>query len=237
MTLPINPTPVYTLTIPSTKQKVKYRPFLVKEEKALLIAQQSENTSTMIDTLRQVIASCVKDPIDVDDLASFDVEYIFTQLRAVSVGEMVELIFACDTCDDPKATVQLTINLNDMKVDVPEGHTRNIKLFDNVGVIMKYPNLDTLYKIDQSDLDDIDQAFDIMVDCVDQIYRGDELFEVKDVPREEVVEFLENLTAEQYLTIRNFFSTMPVLRHPVKYKCPVCDKDHNKYLKGLTSFF
>lgn len=237
MALPTNSTPIYTLTIPSTKKEFKYRPFLVKDEKALLVAQQSENTSVMLDTIKSVIVSCAKSIIDADKLATFDVEYIFTQMRAVSVGEIVELIFACDDCEVPEARVKLTLNLQDMEVVVDPEHTLNIKLFDNVGVMMKYPTIEMLKNIDSSDLDDMDQMQSMMIDSIACIYDGDEMFHANEQTPEELSEFIDNLTSDQYKKIQQFFKTMPVLRQDVKYTCPVCNKEHNKYLEGLSSFF
>lgn len=237
MALPINVTPTYTLTIPSTKKAFKYRPFLVKDEKALLIAQQSEDQTIMLDTLKEVILSCAKDDIDVNKLASFDIEYIFTQLRSVSVGEIVELIFQCDVCPEEDARATVNLNLNKLRVDIPEGHTNKIPLFGDVGVMMKYPTIDVMKKLIESNDDDVDQAFAIVAECIDFIYDSDEIFQAKDQKKEELTEFLNNLTAEQYESIQQFFRTIPTLRADVNYKCPKCGKDHDKYMEGLSSFF
>ena len=146
MALPIQNTPVYTIKIPSTKKEIKFRPFLVKEEKALLVAQQSEDTQVMLDTLKEILRNCIKTPIEVDELALFDIEYIFSQIRAKSVGEVVELIVRCDKCpeEDEKARVKLTFDLTKLNVTFPEGHNKKIALFDDVGVVMKYPSLEIM---------------------------------------------------------------------------------------------
>ena len=233
----MNVMPIYTLTVPSTKKEFKYRPFLVKDEKALLVAQQSEDTTIMLDTIKEVIRSCAKSEIDVDSLATFDIEYIFTQMRAVSVGELVELIFACDDCTVDAARVKLTLNLQEMKVVVDPKHTLNIKLFDEVGVMMKYPTIDTLKKVETSDVNDMVQLEQLVVDCMSYIYDGDEIFHANEQTPEELTEFINNLTSEQYEKIQHFFRTMPKLRQDIQYKCPVCSKQHNKYLEGLSSFF
>lgn len=240
MPLPMNVGPVYTLTIPSTKKELKYRPFFVKEEKALLIAQQSEDPLVMLDTIKEVIQSCAKTPIDVDRLASFDIEYIFLKLRSVSVGEIANLMFACDEdhgADNDKAISHVAINLNDAKVEFQEQHKTTIMLFDSVGVKMKYPRFDTMKKLEVADIDDIDTAFDIAIDCIDCIFDGDQVFDAGDQKREELIAFLEQLTAEQFDKVRQFFVTMPALRLYLNYKCPVCDKEHSKYVEGLSSFF
>lgn len=237
MALPVNTTPIYTLTIPSTGTKVKYRPFLVKDEKALLIAQQSEDNIIMLDTVKEVIRSCVKDDIDVDKLASFDVEYIFTQLRAVSVGEIVELTFACDTCTDEKARAGVLINLQDLQVEKKPEHSPKIPLFGDVGIMMKYPTFDVLKKQEGANPEDLDLMFEITVDCIDYIYDQEEVHYAKEQTKEDLMNFLNNLTSEQFDKIQEFFRTMPRLVKYFKYTCPVCQKEHNKYLEGLSSFF
>lgn len=240
MSLPMNSTPVYTLTIPSTKKQFKYRPFLVRDQKALLIAQQSEDINTMLDTVKDVIKSCAKTPVDVDRLASFDIEYIFLQLRASSVGEYVELVFQCDDDhgdqnEQARATVQL--DLRKASVIIPPDHTDKIELFNDVGVVMKYPTLDTLKKLEQLDESNIDQVFGVVVDCIDYIYSSEEVFASKDQSMDEMLEFLNNLTPDQFEKLQGFFRSMPSLRIDVEYTCPVCGKAHKKYMEGLQSFF
>ena len=240
MALPMNATPVYTLQIPSTKKELKYRPFLVKDEKSLMIAQQSEDVTVMLDTVKEVIKACAKNTIDVDKLASFDVEYIFMQMRAQSVGEFVDLVFQCDNDhgeDNEKARSTVRIDLRQVNVEFPENHTNKISLFGDVGVVMKYPTIEVLKKIEQSNAEDIDQMFDIIVDCIDYIYDSEQIFSAKDQSKTEMLEFLNNLTSEQFETVQQFFQTMPSLKVWVDYKCPVCGKDHHKYMEGLQSFF
>ena len=231
MALPKNNLPVYTLTIPSTKKQLKYRPFVVKDEKALLIAQQSKDEQVMLDTLKQVIQSCSITDVDIESLATFDVEYIFTQLRAVSVGEIVSLIFRCDTCEDPNAKASVDIDLQKLKVFVPENHSTKIPLFDDVGIKMKYPTLSTIAKLGE------DISLDVIMDCVDFIYDSDEVYKPQDQTREELENFFNNLTSDQYEKVENFFVTMPSLRYDFSYICPVCNKKHDRYLEGLSSFF
>jgi hypothetical protein len=237
MALPINTTPVYTLTLPSTGKDIKYRPFLVKEEKALLVAQQSEDPVVMIDSLKNVIQSCVQDNIDINTLATFDLEYIFTQVRAKSVGEIIDLQVKCDTCDDERAVSRISIDLTKLMVDKDPTHTNKIVLYDDVGVILKYPTMDVLKKMDSTDYEDVDQIFEIVVNCIDSIYTTDEMFSAKDQTKEELSEFLNNLTNDQFSKIQAFFTTMPRLKHEVDYTCPVCNKPHHKVLEGLQSFF
>lgn len=236
MALPMASTPRYKLTIPSSKKLVTYRPFLVKEEKALMIAQQSEDHETMLTTLKSVIEACVEDA-DANNLAIFDIEYIFTQLRAKSVGEQVDLILKCDVCEDDKASVRYTIDLTKLKVQFPEDHQKTIPLFGDVGVIMRYPSLDLLKKIEGLDNTNIDAVFDIICTCIESVYNTDEVFQTKDQKPEEVREFVNNLTQDQFVKLQRFFETMPKLEERVKYSCPLCKKEHEKYIKGLESFF
>lgn len=237
MALPINATPVYTLEVPSTKKSVKYRPFLVREEKALLVAQQSEDPEVMINTLKEVISGCVKDDLDVDSLATFDIEYIFTQIRAKSVGEEIELIFPCNHCNDEKAKVKIGFDLTKIKVETAPEHTKKIELFGDVGVVMKYPTIDVIQKIENLNTSDIDAVFSVVAKCIDYIYNGDELFYAKEQTQSELEEFLNNLTSDQFANVQKFFETMPKMRQEVKYKCPVCGADNHTVLEGLAAFF
>lgn len=236
MALPINATPTYTLTVPSTEKTIRFRPFLVKEEKALLIAQQSEDETVMIETLKDVIKSCVKDDIDINRLALFDFEYIFAQIRAKSVGENVELIFKCDTCVDEKAKVKITFDITNLKVDKDAEHSSTIELFDGVGIKMKYPSMALLKKVKESK-DSMSQVFDMIIDCIDFIFTGEEMYYAKEQTKKELTDFLESLTSAQFVKIQKFFETMPKLRQNVDYKCPVCGKEHHKYIEGISSFF
>ena len=240
MALPIMSTPIYTLVVPSSGSSVKYRQFLVKEEKALLVAQQSEDIKVMVDTLKNVIKSCVVDEIDVDKLATFDLEYIFTQIRAKSVGETVELIFPCDVDhgeQNEKARVKISIDLTTIQVERNEKHNPKVELFNDVGVVMKYPTVETMKKLDSLNEDDLDSVFKVVAESIDYIYQGDEVFYAKEQKIEELIAFLYNLTSEQFMKVQEFFVTMPKLRKEVEYDCPVCGKHHKKSLEGLQSFF
>jgi hypothetical protein len=236
MALPINTTPIYSLTIPSNGDTVKFRPFLVREEKALLIAQQSEDPEVMVDTLKEVIKSCVKD-VDVNKLAIFDLEYIFTQLRGKSVGETIDLIFPCDVCVDDKAKIQITFDITKIEVEKTADHNKNIKLFEDVGIVMKYPTIQILKQLQELKVENLEEIFNIVAECVDYIYEGDDLYYSKELSKTEILEFLNNLTSEQFKNVQTFFETMPRLKKEVDYNCPVCKKAHHKVLEGLNSFF
>lgn len=235
--LPKNSTPIYNLTIPSSGKSVKFRPFLVREEKALLIAQQSEDNTILVDTLKSIVNSCVVDNIDVDSLAVFDLEYMLLQIRARSVGEIVELTFKCDTCEDPKTKATLSIDLTKIEVTKNPLHTKKLDLFDDVGIVMKYPNIDAVGRFDEVDFDDIENIFNLIIESIDYIYSGDIIYHSNEQTTAELVEFIENLTQEQFQKIKVFFETMPKLRHDITYTCPVCQKVHNKYIEGIESFF
>jgi hypothetical protein len=237
MALPMNSTPVYNLEIPSTGQMVEFRPFLIKEEKALLIAQQSENPKVMVDTLKQVIRDCVKGDINVNNLAVFDLEYIFMQLRAKSVGESVELLLKCDTCEDEKAISPVRIDITQLKVEKLPEHTNKIDLFDDVGIALKYPSIETITKFDSIETENLDQIFDVVIDCVDYIYTTSEVFHAKEQTKQDLLDFLNNLSSDQFGKIQKFFETMPKLSKAIDYKCPVCGAEHHKVLEGISSFF
>jgi len=238
MALPMQSTPTFNLRVPSTGKTVRFRPFLVKEEKALLIAQQTEDMKVMVDTLRQVLKDCVLDDIDVNKLATFDLEYMFLQIRGKSVGETVDLIFQCDEDHgelNEKARVKITIDLSNIEVNKKEGHDSKIQLFNGVGVVMKYPTLEMAQ--DMADLSNIDDIFNLVAESIDYIYDGEEVYYAHEQTKAELLQFLNNLTTEQFLKVQQFFETMPKLSYEVDYKCPICGKEHNKVLEGLANFF
>lgn len=240
MALPLNNAPVYSLVIPSLKKTVKYRPFLVKDQKALMIAQQSEDQKVMVDTLKSVISSCVTEPLDIDSLAMFDLEYIFTQLRAKSVGETVELIMSCDEDhgDQNKlAKVKVSVDLSQIQVDAKDDHSKKLNLWGDVGVVMKYPSVDIIKKFQTVDESDTETVFSIISQSIEYIYDNNEVYYAKEQTKDEMMEFLNNLTTEQFSKIQKFFETMPKLTYDINYSCPVCSKAHKVRLEGMDSFF
>lgn len=233
-------TPTYTLVVPSTDATVKFRPFLVKEEKALLIAQQSEDPVVMIDTLKDVIKSCLQDKIDVDKLATFDLEYMFMQIRGKSVGETIDLVFPCDLDhgeQNEKARATVTLDINTIKVEKSPEHTNKIELYGDVGVVMKYPTISVLKKLEGLDENDLDKVFDIMAYSIDYIYDGEQIYYAKEQKHDDLLQFINNLNSTQFVKLQRFFETMPKLRKEIEYDCPVCGKHHNKVLEGIQSFF
>ena len=237
MALPVMSQVTYEMTIPSTKQKVKYRPFLVKEQKDLLIAQQSDDENVMMETLKNIIRSCTLDKVDVDKLAMFDVEYIFTQLRAKSVGEYSELTFNCLECNDPKAKMPVSIDLTQLKVEFNETHNLIIPLFGDVGIKMKYPGLSLFDKMKTLEGNQVDMIFDVIIDCIDSIYDEETVYPAHEQSREELEAFINNLTQEQFQKVQNFFETMPKLEKNIEFDCPMCKYHHKHTVRGLSGFF
>lgn len=236
MALPMYKHPTYTLKLPATGKEVKYRPFLVKDEKNLLLAQQSEIEMNMLDTLKNVIKDCiVSKDVDVEQLPIFDLEYIFTQLRTKSVGENVELLF---TCSNTECKEQTKISFKiDPKLEIPEGHSCKIDLFDDVGVMMKYANVEMLRDIAKLDLNNPDQIVQLIAKSIDYIYDAESVYPSKEQTEADLVKFIEGLPRTPTEKIRLFFETTPKLQQVVEYDCPACSK-HNEYtVEGIESFF
>lgn len=237
MALPKSATPTYELKVPTTGENVKYRPFLVKEEKTLLLAHQSENIGVMIDTLKTVIDACTFGILNIDKLAMVDIEYIFIQLRAKSVGEISELNFSCKKCEDPKAKMKVNIDLTQLEVTFNPEHKKDIELFDDVGVRMKYPSIDTINKLKNVSDTQSESIFDIIVDCIDCVYDSDNVYPAIEQSRQELIDFVDNLTQEQFLKLQQFFETMPKLEKVVEFDCPICGYHHVNTIQGLDGFF
>lgn len=240
MALPILTTPTYTMVVPSTDATVRFRPFLVKEEKALMIAQQSEDPIVMVETLKNVVKDCVLDKLDVTKLATFDLEYMFMQIRGKSVGETIELVLACDEDhgeQNEKARVNYSLNINEIEVTKNPEHTNKISLYGDVGVVMRYPTVQDLRKLQNLDDNDLDKIFDVIALSIDYIYDGDQLYYAKDQKHEELLNFLGNLSSQQFVQVQKFFETMPKLTKQVEFDCPICGKHHSKTLEGIQSFF
>lgn len=231
MGLPKQQYSVFALEIPSTKTKVRYRGFTVKEEKILLLAKEEKELDVMINAVREIITSCIQDNINFDTLTAFDIEYIITQIRARSVGEVVELSMQCDK-DENHSRIPLNIDLTKINVTFPEGHSKTIPLFDNVGIEMRYPALNELPTLEKL------SGIDLIAFCINSIYTDEEIFDAKDQTKEEINAFLESLTKTQFDKINEtFFNTMPHYTHEVTYTCRDCGTVHHKVIKGLANFF
>lgn len=233
--LPRPSTPIYELTIPSTGKTVKYRPFIMSDVKSLMLAQMSSDPKNMVNTLKEIISSCVlQKNFDVDSLAIFDIEKIFCMLRAKSVEENVELQMPCEKCEKP---TKITLDITKIDVVFDEKHQKSFNLFDNVGICMKYPNYDTMLKMKDVPSDALDATFEIIIDCVDYIYDDKQMYPAKDSTKEELLEFFYGLTQPQMEKIEQFFDTLPVFKETVKYKCPHCEHDNEFTLEGIQNFF
>ena len=238
MPLPKIATPTYELELPSTEQTVKYRPFLVKEEKLLVLALETEDTKQITTAIKTVLKSCVLTKgIKVEQLPTFDIEYLFLNIRGKSVGEELEVKVICP--DDEKTEVPITIDLDEVKVQKNEGHDKQLKLDDNLMMEMKYPSLEQFIKnnFDFNDANQMEQSFDLIGSCIDKIYSEDEVWATADCTKKEVKEFLESMNSSQFKDIEKFFETMPKLSHTIKVKNPKTKVESEVVLEGLASFF
>jgi len=238
MPLPKITTPTYELELPSTEKKVRYRPFLVKEEKVLLIALETEDTKEITNAIRAVIKSCVLTRgIKVETLPTFDIEYLFLNIRGKSVGETIEVNLICP--DDGVTEVKKNIPIDDIKIQRTDGHTNQIKLDDNIMMELKYPSLDQFIKnnFDFTEGNQMDQSFELIGSCIDKIYTEEEVWSSSDCTKKELTEFLESMNSSQFKEIENFFETMPKLTHTIKVKNPNTEKENDVVLEGLASFF
>lgn len=237
MALPSIATPTYELTLPSTKKKIKYRPFLVKEEKILLLATQSEDPKEVKQAVKDIVKACVLSRIKLEDLTSFDLEYLFLRIRAVSVGEEVQMKITCN--DDNETKVDYTIDLTTIEVDFAEDHSTKIMLTDKLGVIMRYPGMDTFVDLTMigRDMNNVDEVFSLVADCIEQIFDEEDVYDSSTTTKKEFVQFVESLTQKQFESVQNFFATMPVLRHKFSLTNPNTGVESEYVLEGLQSFF
>ena len=233
MALPTMDLPTYELEIPSNKKKIKYRPFLVKEEKVLLLALESENDKNIRDAVVGLLKACIQSRVKVENLATFDLEYIFLNIRAVSVGEIVEMNVVCN--DDEKTNVRYNLNLTDVNVVFPEGHSNKIMLTDSTGVVMKYPSMDGFVQGQFSNKDF--DVIDVIASSIDQIFQEEEVYDESTTTKKEFVQFVESLTNSQLEKIQAFFETSPRLEHTFKVTNPNTGVESEYTLRGLQSFF
>jgi len=263
MPLPSPPTPTFETTVPSTKKKVKYRPFLVREEKILLITMEGEpdvptwtNNEEIDDqllskyekekeeweddvkkTVKDLLNSCILSRIKVDDLTNFDLEYLFLRIRAASSGEDIVMQVTCS--DDNETKVNARINLMDVEVKFPEGHDNKIMLGEEMGMVMKYPGMNVF--VDQTLLNKgvqkTEELFDLIADCVDQIFDGESVYDSADIKRSEIMAFIEKMTQQQFEKLQEFFKTMPVLSHTFSVVNPNTGVKSEYTMEGLSTFF
>lgn len=241
--LPKIDVPIFTIDLPLSKQKVRYRPFLVKEEKILLMAMESNDEKTVVDSIKQIINNCCLDEINVDDLPVLDFEFFFLNLRARSIGEISDLQYKCNnivknekgeekTCNH---VVKLQVNILDIKPEINPKHTNKIELTDKLGIVMKYPNFKILENI--TDGNEVEKIIKIITNCIDFIYDEENIYYKKDISQEELLEFIEGMTREQFEKIQNFFDTIPKIKKDVEFKCGKCGYEEKIVVEGLQNFF
>ena len=236
MALPKLTTPTYELEIPSTDEKIKYRPFLVKEEKILMMAMETKNESDIVQAVKDIVTECTFNKVNLDIMPMFDVEYIFLNIRAKSVGEVSKLKLLCP--DDKKTYADCEVNLTDVKVQVEEDHTNKIELGNGTGMIMQYP---TINSFKDSGIRTITHAnmLDVIGSCILQVYEedGKKVYDPKDQTKKELTEFIEQLNTGQFRDVQKFFETMPKLKHEISIKNPKTKKESKITLTGLNDFF
>ena len=238
MPLPKIATPTYELELPSTQKPIHYRPFLVKEEKLLVLALESEDTKEITTAIKNVIKSCIKTRgIKVETLPTFDIEYLFLNIRGKSVGEDIEVNLICP--DDGKTQVPVTINIDEVQIQRTEGHTNKIKLDSSLMMEMKYPSLSEFIKnnFDFNEENVMDQSFEMIASCIDKIYNEEEVWATADCTKKEITTFLESMNTNQFKEIEKFFETMPKLSHKVKITNPNTKVESEVVMEGLSSFF
>jgi hypothetical protein len=236
MALPKLTTPTYELEIPSTDEKIKYRPFLVKEEKILMMAMESKKSADIVQAVKDIVSECTFNKVNIDTVPMFDVEYIFLNIRAKSVGEVSKLKLLCP--DDGKTYADCEINLNEVEVQVGEDHTNKIELDNGMGMIMKYPSIDSFKETGITTIN-ASNMLDVISACILQIYEedGKKTYDPKDQTKKELTEFIEQLNTTQFKEVQKFFDTMPKLKHEIKIKNPKTKKESKVTLTGLNDFF
>jgi hypothetical protein len=236
MPLPTIATPTYELTLPSTKKKIKYRPFLVKEEKILVMAMESDDLEQVARAIKDVLTACILTKgIIVESLSTFDIEYLFLNVRGKSVGETIEVLLTCE--DDGETKVPVSVSIDEIRVKESENHTRDIKVDDNLTLRMKYPSLSEFISQNFGFDDKIKASFDVIAGCVDMIFSEEETWNAKDYSKKEWIEFIEQMNSTQFKEIERFFETMPKLSHTVEVENPNTGIINKVVLEGLASFF
>tara|TARA_B100000965_G_scaffold222490_1_gene186183 strand:- start:441 stop:1148 length:708 start_codon:yes stop_codon:yes gene_type:complete len=233
MGLPKLDTPTYRLTLPSTREEIQYRPFLVKEQKLLLMAQESEDDQQIIDTVSSLVRTCTFEKIDADSSPMFDIEYIFLNIRAKSVGEKVQLRLICP--DDEQTSVDVEVDINDVSVQMTADHTNEVKITDTVKLFLKYPILKDMKGL-SSDASEMEKVFSLLNQCVQEIHYEEQIFNRVDFSEKDIDEFMDQLTADQFKLITDFFDTMPKLRHVIPVKNPKTEVESEVVVEGLASF-
>jgi hypothetical protein len=236
MALPKLNTPTYELEVPSTDEKIKYRPFLVKEEKILMIAMESKDNAQIVNAVKDIVSECTFNKLDISSMPMFDIEYIFLNIRAKSVGEISKLKLLCP--DDKKTYADVELDLTEVEVQVGNDHTNKIELTDSMGMIMTYPTIDSFQDSGIKNIN-AENMLEVISSCVLQIYEnnGEKVYQAKDQTKKELTEFIESMNTNQFKQVQAFFDTMPKLKHTVKVKNPKTKKSSDVTLNGLNDFF
>jgi len=240
MPLPKISTPTYELTLPSTGKKVKYRPFLVREEKVLILALESEDPTQITNAVKNTLKDCIQTRgLKVDDLPTFDIEYLFLNIRGKSVGESVDLIITCP--DDDETTVPIKVYIDEIEVTKDDSHTTDIKLDESLTLRMKYPSLKQFvqnnFDFSEDGADSLEKSFEVIASCIDVIFNEDDAWSASDCTKKELLSWLDGLNSHQFKEIENFFATMPKLSHTIKVMNPNTKVESEVVLEGLQSFF
>ena len=233
MALPVLNAAKYKTVIPSQNKEIEYRPYLVKEEKILMVALESKDSNQILGALKDVIVSCVYNDIDADELTMFDLEALFLKLRSKSVGEKTEVTAKCDHCETEN---KMEILFDDIEMPVVKSSTTTIELTKDVGVVMSYPKIGHLEKQDKN-VDGVEGLTEILIDSIDSIYDADDVYPAQDSKREEIKEFIDSLNSDQFAKLTDFFTESPSLKYDLEFKCKNCGKDNNIELRGLDNFF
>jgi DNA-directed RNA polymerase subunit M/transcription elongation factor TFIIS len=242
--LPKIDVPIYNVKLLSTGKNLRFRPFTVKEEKLFLMANESEELNNIIDTIKQILNNCILDEFDIDSLPLFDIEHLFLNIRARSIGEVVNLKYKCnndvldeETKEEKKCNnvVQIDLNVLDIQPKKQEGHTNKIEITEKLGVVMKYPNFETLKKF--KDVEEADSIIKMTVSCIEYVYDADKIYYAKDTTEEELVEFVESMQSKDLERIKNFFDTMPKIKKDVDFKCNKCGHEEKIEIEGIQNFF
>ena len=238
MPLPKIATPTYELVLPSTGKKIKYRPFLVKEEKVLVLALESEDVTQITNAIKAILKDCISTRIKVDTLPTFDIEYLFLNIRAKSVGEALDLVVTCP--DDNETTVPVKVYIDEIGIQTNNQHKKDIVLNPNLTLRMKYPSMNEFiannFEI-SGEVDQLDQSFDIIASCIDMVYNDEESWAASDCTKKELKEWLQDLNSKQFKELETFFETMPKLSHTLKVTNPNTKVESEITLEGLASFF
>ena len=242
--LPKIDVPIYNVKLLSTGKSLRFRPFTVKEEKLFLMANEGEDLTTVVDTIKQILNNCILDEFQIDSLPLFDIEHLFLNIRARSIGEMVNLKYKCnnnvldeETKEEKKCNnvVQIDLNVLEIQPEKQKGHTNKIEITEKLGVVMKYPNFETLKKF--KDATEADSIIKMTVNCIDYVYDADKIYYAKDSQEEDLIEFIESMQSKDLERIKNFFDTMPKIKKDVDFKCNKCGHEEKIEIEGIQNFF